>query len=99
MVSAGCSEAGYARLPRNFRGLGANPPLARQIDSLLGATCQETLYSTTRKMVVHSEPHSKKAEDSDDVKRIAGLPLLSNNGVNFVAAGGTAGLVFWWACR
>ncbi|GAA99393.1 hypothetical protein E5Q_06090 [Mixia osmundae IAM 14324] len=49
------------------------------LDSLLGATMQETLYSKRRSKIVHSR------SSKDEVVRIAGTPLLSNNAVNFVA--------------
>lgn len=48
-----------------------------QLDSLLGATVQETLYSETSKRIVHHRNGGK-----DKVVRIQGRPILSNNAVS-----------------
>ncbi|KAK4702067.1 hypothetical protein P7C70_g4157, partial [Phenoliferia sp. Uapishka_3] len=74
--------------------------LGSGIDSLLGATLQETLYSKKRKMVVHSRQKNKKSDDEDDsIESIAGYPILSNNSVNLLSSGVTAVAAFWWASR
>ncbi|KAM0751494.1 hypothetical protein T439DRAFT_355413 [Meredithblackwellia eburnea MCA 4105] len=72
--------------------------LVGAVDSVLGATLQETLYSPEQKLIVHTRPppDDKKA---DKVVRLAGFPLLSNNGVNFVSSSLTAAAAFWWASR
>jgi len=56
------------------------------IDSILGATVQQTLYSKKRKLVVHS---TKVEDDEDKVVKVNGLNILSNNAVNFIASGVT----------
>ena len=53
-----------------------------KLDSLLGATIQETLYSRRRKMVVHSRISPSTGKVDPDIVSIGGLPLLSNNGVS-----------------
>ncbi|KAH8924068.1 hypothetical protein BT69DRAFT_1261722 [Atractiella rhizophila] len=57
--------------------------LGSLLDSLLGATLQQTLYSKTRKMVVNS--YSKKVEGEEIVK-VCGVDLLSNNQVNILSS-------------
>lgn len=64
------------------------------MDSLFGATVQESLYSIQRKRIVHSR---EKKDEDDVVESVAGLNILSNNAVNFISAGGTAVAVIWWA--
>ncbi|KAI5479512.1 hypothetical protein MNV49_003454 [Pseudohyphozyma bogoriensis] len=61
------------------------------LDSYLGATLQESLYSNTSKKIVHvADP------DDDDVKVVAGKPVLTNNGVNFISAGAVGLATFVW---
>lgn len=50
-----------------------------QLDSILGATLQETLYSKKRNLVVHSR---RVVDDEDKVVKVNGLNVLSNNGVS-----------------
>lgn len=64
------------------------------MDSFLGATLQESLYSVQRKRIVHSK---EKKDDDEVIESVAGLNILSNNAVNFISAGATAGAVIWWA--
>lgn len=52
-----------------------------QLDSLLGATLQETLYNKEKKIVVHSR---ETGAGKDNVASIGGLPVLSNNAVSSV---------------
>lgn len=51
-----------------------------QIDSFLGATVQESLYSEEQKIIV---PERKAGEN---IKVICGSPILSNHQVNFLAS-------------
>jgi len=57
--------------------------LGSLIDSVLGATCQLTLYSNERKCIV------KQSDDtvpgSGDIVRICGVDLLSNEAVNLLS--------------
>ncbi|ORY56805.1 integral membrane protein DUF92-domain-containing protein [Leucosporidium creatinivorum] len=66
------------------------------VDSFLGATVQQSLYSSSRLKIVHSR--AKKDED-DVVANVpgSGFNLITNNGVNLVSAAGTAAFVVWWA--
>ena len=69
--------------------------LVPQVDSVLGATLQQSLYSSSRLKIVHS----KTTKDDDDVVvpvAGSGLNVLSNNGVNIISASGTAVAVIWW---
>lgn len=50
------------------------------VDSLLGATVQATYYSKTRKCIAKS---LRKASPDDDIVKVAGINLLSNEAVNF----------------
>lgn len=50
------------------------------IDSLLGATVQESLYSEERKIIV---PERRAGEN---IKVISGVPLLDNHQVNFLSS-------------
>lgn len=57
--------------------------LGSLIDSLLGAVLQETRYDEERKVIVGEHDRAKG-------KAIAGIPILSNNAVNFVSSALTA---------
>ncbi|GAA5941316.1 DUF92 domain-containing protein [Sporobolomyces koalae] len=69
------------------------------LDSFLGALFQPTLYSRTRKLVVHRQ-HPVHASKVDDVIVIPGTavlgPRLSNNGVNAVMGFATSVAVAVW---
>ena len=52
------------------------------LDSLLGATVQATYYDEERKLIVK--------KPSSTTKRVSGLPLLSNEMVNFVSTAAVA---------
>ncbi|CEG71377.1 hypothetical protein RMATCC62417_07121 [Rhizopus microsporus] len=51
------------------------------IDSILGATVQQSLYSEDTKMIV-----PEKRSKDDKVKVISGVPLLDNHQVNFASS-------------
>ncbi|CDR88958.1 uncharacterized protein SPSC_06330 [Sporisorium scitamineum] len=70
------------------------------VDSLLGATLQQTLYNakTGRVFVgqVTDVLDGKKADDRDvSWKAVTGWNVLSNNAVNFIASASTALLTAW----
>jgi len=52
------------------------------LDSLLGATVQATYFDEARQLIVK--------RPSASTRRVSGLPLLSNEGVNFVSTGAVA---------
>lgn len=64
-----------------------------KIDSILGATLQESLYSESRKCIVHSR---ETKTDDEVIVRVAGRKVLSNNAVNILSSSGTALLVVYW---
>lgn len=69
---------------------GASGVVGSLIDSVLGATVQETVYSPSRgKIVHHREAHRTEA------LQVRGYSLLSNNGVNVVSSVATAAGVMW----
>ncbi len=58
------------------------------IDSLLGATLQQTLYNAeTKSVLIGSAPHPQAASAWT---RVTGADVLSNNAVNFIASAATA---------
>jgi uncharacterized protein (TIGR00297 family) len=59
------------------------------IDSILGATIQETFYDDDKKLVYHSEEKPKTA------KLVSGINILSNEQVNFVSVAITTWLGGW----
>ncbi|KIM37475.1 hypothetical protein M413DRAFT_77158 [Hebeloma cylindrosporum] len=60
------------------------------VDSLLGATVQETRYSNTKRVVLQDTNKTK-----DGVRVISGINLLSNNQVNLVSSVICAVMVGW----
>ena len=50
--------------------------MANQLDSILGATVQQTRYSTKKKVIIQDNSSSEPGQV------ISGLPLLTNNQVN-----------------
>lgn len=70
-----------------------------QIDSLLGATVQESLYSPSDKRIVHSR--DLKDKSSKPVINVpgSGFSILSNNQVNLLSAGLAAGAIMYWEAR
>ncbi|KAK4051561.1 hypothetical protein OIV83_002701 [Microbotryomycetes sp. JL201] len=78
-------------------GIGAWSGLVGSlIDSVLGATLQQSLYSTTRRRIVHSNDATDKDDKVVNVPG-SGFNILSNNGVNLMSAAATAMAVIWWA--
>ncbi|CBQ71399.1 conserved hypothetical protein [Sporisorium reilianum SRZ2] len=66
------------------------------LDSVLGATLQQTLYNPkSGKVLVGPLTDAKKA----DWTRVTGWDVLSNNSVNFVASATTALLTAWLGSR
>lgn len=55
-----------------------------QVDSLLGATLQETLFDKRKKIVVHSR---RTGAGKASIVSVGGVPLLSNNAVSSSEAG------------
>ncbi|KZO97378.1 hypothetical protein CALVIDRAFT_563161 [Calocera viscosa TUFC12733] len=64
------------------------------LDSLLGATLQQTVYNEREKKVVTDEAGRKRGEDD---KVISGWPVLSNIQVNCITATVTGALLAWLA--
>ncbi|KAI7899387.1 integral membrane protein DUF92-domain-containing protein [Cokeromyces recurvatus] len=60
----------------SFAGLGGS-----LIDSLLGATVQQSLYSEDRKKIV-----PEKVKEDENIKVISGIPLLDNHQVNILSS-------------
>lgn len=56
-----------------------------QVDSFLGATIQQTKYSTDSKKIIENAP-----KNSADIRVISGVDLLTNNQVNVVSSVVTA---------
>ena len=52
------------------------------VDSLLGATVQQTRYSNTKKLVLQDD-----SKDVDAVNVISGMNLLTNNQVSYFFLG------------
>lgn len=61
--------------------------LGSLVDSLLGATLQQTLYSDKQRRVVQAKGAGAKA--------ISGVDVLSNDGVNLLSSAGSALLMAW----
>ncbi len=60
--------------------------LGSLLDSLLGATLQETYYDMRLKMIVKS-PTKEQGDDGDpNVKHICGVNRLDNQQVNIISA-------------
>jgi uncharacterized membrane protein len=74
-----------------------------QLDSLLGALFQRTLYSTTDKRILtdHSTKRLAKGKDVEgSIIRIGpGMDLLSNTAVNFVCGGVMGCTGYAWGQR
>ncbi|KAM0789795.1 hypothetical protein ACM66B_006647 [Microbotryomycetes sp. NB124-2] len=66
------------------------------IDSLLGATLQQSLYSSSRRKIVHARDNTDRDDKVVNVP-CSGFNVLSNNGVNLVSAAVAALAVVWWA--
>ncbi|KAK4056377.1 hypothetical protein OIO90_002520 [Microbotryomycetes sp. JL221] len=68
------------------------------LDSVLGATLQQSLYSSSRRKIVHSRV---KRDEQDVIANVpgSGYNVLSNNAVNFVSASLTTLAVMSWASR
>lgn len=58
--------------------------LGSLLDSLLGATCQSSHYSTNRKCIVKHYNNATNAKDNSII-HICGYDILSNEAVNFVS--------------
>lgn len=68
------------------------------LDTLLGASLQETLYSSIDKRILTD--HSRKGSDAKGIERIGwGRDVLSNSAVNFVSGAAMAGFGWWWSRR
>ncbi|VDC04513.1 unnamed protein product [Peniophora sp. CBMAI 1063] len=67
-----------------FAGLAGS-----MLDSLLGATLQETAYSLTRKKVMlegHGSRPGTPAGEDEEIKVVSGIDVLTNNQVNLISA-------------
>jgi len=60
------------------------------VDSLLGATVQQTRYSTSKKLILQDD-----SKDVDAVNVISGIKLLTNNQVNLVSSMISAVFLGW----
>ncbi|KAI9485223.1 MAG: integral membrane protein DUF92-domain-containing protein [Benjaminiella poitrasii] len=60
----------------SFAGLGGS-----LVDSLLGATVQQSLYSEEKKKIV-----PERTKDDQSIKIISGIPLLDNHQVNIISS-------------
>jgi hypothetical protein len=68
-----------------------------QLDSLLGATLQETLYSTKDGKIL-TDLSTRQSRSEPGVKRIGiGRDVLSNSAVNFVSGCAIAAAGWWYA--
>ncbi|BFZ58565.1 hypothetical protein PYCC9005_005629 [Savitreella phatthalungensis] len=82
-------------------------PLGSIIDSVLGATCQQTLYDPSRRKVIEvhgggraATPKEKVTKKDAGARVIMGVDLLTNNQVNILStaiavATGLAGIAAW----
>lgn len=69
-----------------------------QLDSLLGAVAQQTLYSTKDKKILTD--HSTRSSKEPGLQKIGvGRDILSNSAVNFVSGSAMAAFGWWWASR
>lgn len=70
--------------------------LFEQIDSILGATLQQTLYDTeTGKILLDSVTDERKklvGIDTSKKEVVSGIKILSNNQVNFISSAVVAAL-------
>lgn len=66
-----------------------------QLDSLLGATLQRTLYSTVDGRVLTDHSDRKRATAADVVTIGPGIDVLSNSAVNAVC-GAVMATIGWW---
>lgn len=69
---------------------GASGVVGSLIDSVLGATVQQTVYSPSRSKIVHH-----KEARPDEMVQVRGWDVLSNNGVNVASSVATAVGVVW----
>lgn len=74
------------------------------IDSLLGATLQQTLYNKASGRVLVGNMtdvlHGKKQDDPEaQWEKVTGWNVFDNNAVNFVASAATAALTAWYGFR
>ncbi len=69
---------------------GGSGVVGSLIDSVLGATVQQTVYSPSRGKIVHH-----KDAHPTEVLQVRGFNLLSNNGVNVASSVATAAAVVW----
>ncbi|SOV09637.1 uncharacterized protein UDID_08700 [Ustilago sp. UG-2017a] len=94
-------NAPYFKLIALFTAAGFTGSL---IDSVLGATVQQTLYSATSKKVLVGSIRDVIQGNKDDApepiwERIAGADVLDNNAVNFLASAITAVGTAWVGLR
>lgn len=68
--------------------------LQTQIDSILGATLQQSLYSETKKKIVHSKATKEKDEK---IVVVSGSDVLSNNAVNILSSTLVGAVTVWLA--
>lgn len=77
--------------------------LYSQLDSLLGALFQRTLYSTKDKRIITDHSPLYRMSRSRSVEGITqigpGLDILSNTGVNFVCGSVMGLLGYWWGSK
>jgi len=66
------------------------------IDSLLGATVQQTRFSSKTKRILQDETVVSR-QDSSSIQVISGLNLLTNNQVNLVSSIATALVIGYFA--
>lgn len=69
--------------------------LTSQLDSLLGATMQETLYSLEDKRILTDA--STRSRTGSEIKRIGyGRNIVSNATVNLITGATTAAVGWYW---
>ncbi|CAL1703086.1 unnamed protein product [Somion occarium] len=81
--SSACRAVWYNVVPLIWWGTLAGV-LGSMIDSLMGATIQETKYSTKTKKILTDESHVPQS--SSDLRTVSGFNLLTNNQVNLLSS-------------